>query len=79
MLALPTQPFLFPNAATRSGSWGLMLWAYVALERWAGIGSQGPTPGYQIDCNDFERHWEGVGAGSLFSQGDPLPSVHFLL
>lgn len=55
--------FSFPNTA--SGSWGLAPGPYLALEQWAGIGSQGPAPGHETDFNDFERYVEGIGTGSL--------------
>ena len=68
---------LFPNTAARSGSRCLMLWA--SCTRAVGWdSSQGLAPGHQTDFEDFEHHRAGIGARSLFSQGNPLPSVHFL-
>ena len=43
-----------------------------------GLGRRsGPAAGHWTGNNDFGWHGEGPRAGSLFSRGDPLPSVHF--
>lgn len=61
MSALFSQPSVsLPNTAACSGSRDLVLWAWPALEQ-----SVGQTPGHGTNCQDSERHREGVRAGCL--------------